>query len=72
MQGGVNVDYNTIVQFINGVGFPIACCVVLFYQNNKQNENYTKEMNELKDVIENNALILKEITTKINIESEVK
>ena len=72
MQGGINVDYNTIVQFINCVGFPIACCVALFYQNNKQNENHTKEMNELKDVIENNTLILKEISTKINIESEVK
>ena len=66
------MDYNTIVQFINGVGFPIACCVALFYQNNKQNENHAKEMNELKDVIENNTLILKEISTKINLESEVK
>ena len=66
------MDYNTIVQFINGVGFPIACCVALFCQSNKQNENHAKEMNELKDVIENNTLILKEISTKINIESEVK
>ena len=66
------MDYNTIVQFINGVGFPIACCVALFCQNGKQTENYTKEMDELKGVIENNTLILKEISTKINIESEVK
>lgn len=65
------MDYNTIVQFINGVGFPIACCVALFCQNNKQNEKHIKEMNDLKDVIENNTLILKEISTKINIESEV-
>lgn len=66
------MDYNAIVQFINGVGFPIACCIGLFYQNNKQNESNTKEMNELKDVIENNTLILKELSTKMNIESEVK
>ena len=66
------MDYNTITQLINGVGFPIACCVALFCQNNKQNENHTKEMNELKDVIENNTLMLKEISTKINLESEDK
>ena len=66
------MDYNTIIQFINGVGFPITCCVALFCQNIKQNENHTKEMNELKDVVENNTLILKEISTKINIESGVK
>ena len=27
--------FNEIVQLIQGVGFPIACCVVLFVQQNK-------------------------------------
>ena len=71
MQGGVNVDYNTIIQFINGVGFPIACCVALFFQNNKQAENHTKEMSELKTVIENNTLVLRELVTKVDDIKEV-
>jgi hypothetical protein len=65
------MDYTTVVQFINGVGFPIACCVALFYQNNKQAENHTKEMTELKTVIENNTLVLKELATKVDDMKEV-
>lgn len=60
------MDYSSIIQLINGVGFPIACCVALFYQNIKQSENHKTEMNELKTVIENNTLILRELTTKID------
>lgn len=60
------MDYSSIIQLINGVGFPIACCVTLFYQNTKQSENHKTEMNELKTVIENNTLILRELTTKID------
>lgn len=60
------MDYSSIIQLINGVGFPIACCVALFYQNTKQSESHKTEMNELKTVIENNTLILRELTTKID------
>lgn len=60
------MDYSSIIQLINVVGFPIACCVALFYQNTKQAENHKTEMNELKTVIENNTLILRELTTKID------
>lgn len=60
------MDYSSIIQLINGVGFPIVCCVALFYQNTKQSENHKTEMNELKMVIENNTLILRELTTKID------
>lgn len=65
------MEYNAIVQFINGVGFPIACCVALFFQNNKQAENHTKEMAELKTVIENNTLVLRELVTKVDDIKEV-
>lgn len=60
------MEYSTVVQLINGVGFPIACCVALFHQNTKQSENHKTEMTELKTVIENNTLILRELITKID------
>ena len=43
-----------ITQLITNVGFPIACCVVLFYNNSKFN-----------DTLNNLNLTLKEISTRI-------
>ena len=43
-----------ITQLITNVGFPIACCVVLFYNNSKFN-----------DTLNNLNVTLKEISTRI-------
>lgn len=59
------MEYTTIIEFINGVGFPIAVTVALFYQNNKQDERYDKQMKELSKVIENNTLTLTELNIKM-------
>ena len=64
---------DTIIQLINGVGFPIAVSIVLFYQNEKQNVRYDAQMKELTKVIENNTLTLKELCLRLeNNERVVK
>ena len=55
----------TIVQLINGVGFPIAVSIALFYQNGKQGEAYDRQMQELAKVIENNTLTLTELNLRL-------
>ena len=55
----------TIVQLINGVGFPIAVSIALFHQNGKQDEKYDKQMQELTKVIENNTLTLTELNLRL-------
>lgn len=55
----------TIVQLINGVGFPIAVSIALFYQNVKQAERYDVQMKELTKVIENNTLTLTELNLRL-------
>ena len=55
----------TLIQLINGVGFPIAVSIALFYQNVKQNERYNVQMNELTKVIENNTLSLRELNLRL-------
>lgn len=55
----------TIVQLINGVGFPIAVSIALFYQNAKQDERYDTQMKELTKVIENNTLTLNELNLRL-------
>lgn len=49
------MDYNAIMQAVSTVGFPIVCCGVLFYQNNKLSET----ISELKDTLVENTTILK-------------
>ena len=55
----------TIIQLINGVGFPIAVSIALFYQNGKQDERYDAQMKELTKVIENNTLTLNELNLRL-------
>ena len=51
-----------IVNLITNVGFPIACCVVLFYNNSK----FTEALNNLN-------VTLKEISTRIeNLEDKME
>ena len=59
------MDMEAIIQIINGVGFPIAVSIVLFYQNSKQDERYDTQMKELAKVIENNTLSLNELNLRL-------
>lgn len=50
------MDFNTIMQAVSSVGFPIVCCAVLFIQNDKLRstiEDNTKAMISLTDYIKN-------------------
>lgn len=53
------MDYNTVVQIISNLGFPIACCCYLFYSNEKLRqtlEENTKMIESLKTlIVEHNA-----------------
>ena len=55
----------TIIQLINGVGFPITVSIALFYLNGKQDERYDTQMKELTKVIENNTLTLNELNLRL-------
>ena len=53
------MDFNSIMQAVSTVGFPIVCCGVLFYQNNK----LTETINELKVTLVEKTTILKTSTS---------
>ena len=55
------MDFNTIMQAVSTVGFPIVCCGVLFYQNSK----LTETINELKVTLVENTTILRTITSHL-------
>lgn len=58
-------------ELINSVGFPIAVCVALFYQNYKLQESYNKTFNEFKEVINHNSKSIEKLSETIkNVQKE--
>lgn len=56
------MDVNTIVQLIGSLGFPIVCCIALFWRMIKSDENHKTEIDKLTDALNNNTLVLQQLT----------
>lgn len=63
------METSTIVQIISSLGFPIACCVAMFWQNNKLNESHKEEVSKLNEAINNNTIALNHIIDKLGGEN---
>lgn len=48
----------SIIQLIGSLGFPIVMCLLLFYQNQKEQEAHKEEINSLKAVLQENTNVL--------------
>lgn len=59
------MDPNAIVQLVSSLGFPIACCIAMFWQNNKLNESHKAEVSKLNEAINNNTIALNHIIDKL-------
>lgn len=49
------MDLNQMTQLISNVGFPIACCCVMFYQNSK-----------LQQTLQEITVTMQSLVTKVN------
>lgn len=56
------MDANTIVQMIGSLGFPIVCCIALFWRMIKSDENHKTEIDKLTDALNNNTLVLQQLS----------
>lgn len=65
------MDTNVIVQLVSSLGFPIACCIAMFWQNNKLNESHKAEVSKLNEAINNNTFALNHIIDKLGGTSNV-
>ena len=59
------MDMSTITQLITSVGFPIAACVALYLQMNKQNEQHKEEMSKVTEALNNNTIALNKLAEKV-------
>lgn len=59
------MDTGAITQIISSLGFPIACCIAMFWQNNKLSETHKEEVSKLNEAINNNTIALNHIIDKL-------
>lgn len=52
------MDFSAVSQLISSVGFPIAACVALFWQMNKESTQHKEEMDTLKESLNKNTLAI--------------
>lgn len=61
------MDWGTIISFIQGVGFPIACVLIMFQQMDKEREAHRAEVQQVTEALNNNTLILTELKAQLDI-----
>lgn len=54
-----------VKEIIGAYGFPIACCVFLFWRQVKESAAHKEEVMALRGVIEQNTLALQRLTDKM-------
>lgn len=52
------MDFSAVSQLISSVGFPIAACVALFWQMNRESTQHKQEMDALKESLNQNTLAI--------------
>lgn len=54
---------NEITSLISTVGFPIVCCIALFWRMMKADDQHKQEMDKLSEALNNNTIALTKIST---------
>ena len=61
----MEINLQAIVDLINGVGFPIAVCIALFWFNRETTREQQKLLTELKDIIRDNSEVMRDLIDEI-------
>lgn len=61
----MEINLSAIVDLINGVGFPIAVCVALFWFNRETIKEQQKLLIEFKDIIRDNSEVMRDLVDEI-------
>lgn len=61
------MDFNALIQAIGSVGFPIVACIYMIYTNNKNVESHAKEIEKLRETVENNTKVMIQISEVLHI-----
>lgn len=64
------MDISNVTEFINGVGFPIACVVAMFWMQNREREQHRQEAEKFAEAINNNTQVMTRILEKLGVAEE--
>lgn len=62
------MDINAITQIISNVGFPIACCIAMFWLNYKNEGRHIEELDTIKDAIYDLKTAVLNMGNKVSID----
>lgn len=60
------MEINEIMTIIGNYGFPIVCCIALYWRGIKQDEAHQAEMTKITEALNNNTLAITKLTEGIN------
>ena len=63
---------DAIVQIVSTVGFPIACCIVMFWMWDKEREAHDTEVKEITKAITNNNILLQRLIDHLGGETNAE
>ena len=64
------MEFESVLQAITTVGFPIVMCLVLLWYINKMVDSHKEETKAFTDALNKNTSVLERVCDKLNIESE--
>ena len=62
------MDFGTITSLISSVGFPIAACVYLVYNQNRADERHRDEIDKLRTSLDNNTKVITKLCSKLKVD----
>lgn len=63
------MEIDVITQVISTVGFPIACCIALFWNSRQADQRHDEEVKTLSKAIENNTLAIQKLIDRLGGDS---
>lgn len=60
------MDANTIATLVGSLGFPIVCCIALFWFITKLTSQHKEEIEKLREAIDNNTKVMTEVLGKFD------
>lgn len=64
------MDINTMAQLVSTIGYPIVTAFILMYYVKYQADSHAKEMNSIKEALENNTLAVTKLCTMMEDRSD--
>lgn len=60
------MDANIVIQLISTLGFPIVCCIALFWRMIKSDEQHKQEMDKISEALNNNTIAMEKLYERLN------